>query len=134
MRTTATAARIAAALLAAAVTGCGGGSSSSSPASSTPSPAASSPASTASTGAGNAAAGKTVFTQTADPSCASCHTLADANANGSIGPDLDQLKPSYDAVVAQVTSGGGQMPPYGGSLSKQQIEDVATYVSSVAGS
>jgi len=47
-----------------------------------------------------------------------------------VGPNLDQLKPSYDAVVAQVTNGGGAMPPFKDTLTEQQIKDVAAYVSS----
>jgi mono/diheme cytochrome c family protein len=32
--------------------------------------------------------------------------------------------------VTQVTNGGGGMPPFGETLSEQQIQDVAAYVSS----
>jgi len=80
---------------------------------------------------GDPAAGKTVFTSAG---CASCHTLADAGATAAVGPNLDAVKPSYENVVAQVTNGGGAMPPFKDTLSAQQIEDVAAYVSSVAGS
>ncbi len=38
------------------------------------------------------------------------------------------MKPSYDKVVSQVTNGGGGMPPFGDSLTEQQIQDVAAYV------
>jgi outer membrane protein assembly factor BamB len=65
--------------------------------------------------------------------CASCHTLAAAGSTGTVGPNLDQLKPSDAAVVKQVTNGGGGMPAFGSSLSKAQINSVALYVSSVAG-
>src|SRR4051794_18482533 len=34
--------------------------------------------------------------------CSSCHTLADAAATGSIGPNLDDLKPSEPSVESQV--------------------------------
>jgi cytochrome c6 len=78
--------------------------------------------------AGDATAGKEVFLGTAG--CSSCHTLADARSTGNVGPNLDALKPSYDAVVTQVTNGGGGMPPFKGTLSEQQIQDVAAYVSS----
>ena len=44
--------------------------------------------------------------------------------------NLDDLKPPYDAVVSQVTNGGGGMPAFGDSLSEEQIQDVAAYVSS----
>src|SRR5215475_6885006 len=85
--------------------------------------------STTPTAKGNAAAGKTVFTS----NCSSCHTLADANAKGTIGPNLDDLKPDDATVARQVTNGGGAMPAFKDSLSAQQIQDVAAYVSSVAG-
>jgi alcohol dehydrogenase (cytochrome c) len=74
-------------------------------------------------------AGMTVF----DSTCASCHTLAAAGSTGTVGPNLDQLKPSDALVVHQVTNGGGGMPAFGSSLSKSQIQAVALFVSSVAG-
>jgi mono/diheme cytochrome c family protein len=80
---------------------------------------------------GDAAAGKTVFTSAG---CVSCHTLADAGASGSVGPNLDQAKPSRELVVERVTNGSGVMPPFKDQLSSTQIADVAAYVSSVAGS
>ena len=76
------------------------------------------------------AAGKKVFASTG---CGGCHTLADAGTTGTVGPNLDELKPSAEQVSAIVTSGKGQMPPYGGSLTPQQISDVADYVSQAAG-
>ena len=83
-------------------------------------------------GQGDPVAGKAVFTGSAG--CVGCHTLADAGATGTVGPNLDTLKPSYDAVVKQVTNGGAVMPPFKGTLTEKQIQDVAAYVSSVAGS
>ena len=81
---------------------------------------------------GDAAAGKAVFTGSAG--CKGCHTLKDAGAAGTVGPNLDQLKPAYDKVVTQVTNGGAIMPSFKNTLTPQQIQDVAAYVSSVAGS
>ena len=81
--------------------------------------------------AGDAVAGKEVFL--GESGCSGCHTLADAGSTGTIGPNLDAVKPSYDKVVSQVTNGGGVMPPFGDKLTEQQIQDVAAYVSSVAG-
>jgi len=75
---------------------------------------------------GDAAAGKQVF-DTAG--CGGCHTFAAAGSTGSVGPNLDDLAPSYDAVVSQVTNGGGVMPAFKDSLSEQQIQDVAAFVS-----
>jgi mono/diheme cytochrome c family protein len=82
-------------------------------------------------GGGDAAAGKEVF---ASAGCGSCHTLADAGASGSVGPTLDNAKPTTDLVVDRVTNGKGAMPAFKGQLDEQQIQDVAAYVSSVAGS
>ena len=80
---------------------------------------------------GDPTAGKAVFTGSAG--CVGCHTLADAGAKGTVGPNLDQVKPTYDKIVTQVTNGGGAMPPFKGTLTTQQIQDVAAYISSVAG-
>jgi len=79
---------------------------------------------------GNASSGKKVF---ASAGCGSCHTLAAANATGTVGPNLDQLKPNYRTVTAQVTLGGAQMPAFKGRLSDQQIADVAQFVVSSTG-
>ncbi len=81
--------------------------------------------------AGDAAAGKEVFESAG---CASCHTLADAGATGSVGPNLDEAQPPADLVFERVTNGQGVMPSFGDQLSEQQRRDVAAYVSSVAGS
>jgi cytochrome c553 len=91
------------ALLAAAVlvAGCGGGKSATNP------------------------SGAKVF---ASAGCGGCHALSAAKANGQTGPNLDQLKPSYDAVVRQVSSGGAGMPSFSAKLSKSQIRDVANYI------
>lgn len=74
---------------------------------------------------GDPQAGKSVF---AEAGCGSCHTLKDAGASGSIGPDLDRLKPPADRVIRQVENGGGSMPAFAGRLSAKQIHDVAAYV------
>ena len=79
---------------------------------------------------GDATAGKAVFTSAG---CTGCHTLADAGSNGNVGPNLDQVKPSLALVVTRVTNGKSPMPSFKGQLSEKQIEDVAAYVSSVAG-
>jgi cbb3-type cytochrome c oxidase subunit III len=74
--------------------------------------------------------GKSIFGQAG---CGSCHTLKDAASTGTVGPNLDQLKPPEPRVVTQVTNGGAQMPAFKGRLTPAQIEAVAKYVSSVAG-
>ena len=77
-----------------------------------------------------AAQGKQVFAQAG---CGACHTLKDAGSNGTVGPNLDTLKPDEPRVERQVTNGGNGMPPFKGQLSNEQIKAVASYVSSVAG-
>jgi mono/diheme cytochrome c family protein len=73
--------------------------------------------------------GKTIF----QAECASCHTLAAASAKGTIGPNLDQLKPNETIVQHQVEVGGGVMPAFKGTLSAAQIAAVAKFVASSAG-
>jgi cytochrome c6 len=80
-------------------------------------------------GGGGAADGKQVFAD----NCSSCHTLKDAGATGTVGPNLDQAKPPKSLVVDRVTNGKSVMPSFKGTLSPQQIQAVADYVSSVAG-
>jgi outer membrane protein assembly factor BamB len=87
------------------------------------------PTTTTSSGGASLTAGKGVF----NANCASCHTLADANAHGSVGPNLDDLKPDKATVARQVRNGGGGMPAFGGRLSDAQIAQVAAYVAAVAG-
>lgn len=118
------------AVTALAVSACGGSGGSSSSSADTGA-ATSTPATTTSSGGGNAslAAGKKVFVA----NCGSCHTLANADAGGQVGPNLDDLKPDMATVVHQVTNGGGGMPAFGSQLSAAQIQAVAKYVSSVAG-
>jgi mono/diheme cytochrome c family protein len=75
------------------------------------------------------AAGKTVFTT----NCGSCHTLKEAGTTGEVGPNLDELEPDLATVEKQVENGGGGMPPFKGTLSPEEITNVATFVSTVAG-
>ncbi|HEY8704270.1 MAG TPA: c-type cytochrome [Gaiellaceae bacterium] len=79
---------------------------------------------------GDPAAGKGLFTKSG---CVGCHTLADAHATGTVGPNLDQAKPDYRKATARVTLGKGAMPSFKGQLSDQQIADVASYVVKATG-
>ncbi|HXE44451.1 MAG TPA: c-type cytochrome [Conexibacter sp.] len=69
----------------------------------------------------------------ASAGCVGCHTLKAANASGNVGPNLDELQPSFEAVKTQVTNGGGPMPAFKGTLSPAEIDAVARYVSENAG-
>jgi cytochrome c6 len=79
---------------------------------------------------GDPTAGKQVF-QSAG--CVGCHTLADANAHGTVGPNLDQAKPPLSLAVARVTKGAGAMPSFKSQLSTKQIADVTAYVVKATG-
>jgi mono/diheme cytochrome c family protein len=79
--------------------------------------------------AAQVAAGKKVF---ASAGCGKCHTLVQAKSHGSVGPNLNTIKPSYSVILNQVTNGGRFMPPFstaqGGALSTTQLKNVAAFV------
>ena len=77
----------------------------------------------------NIAQGRQVFLSAG---CAGCHTLADAGATGTVGPDLDSAQPSASLVAERVRDGKGVMPSFAGKLSDAEIAAVAAYVSSSA--
>ena len=74
---------------------------------------------------GDATAGKAIF---ASKGCGGCHTLKAAGASGNVGPNLDDVKPSFELAVTRVTKGKGVMPTFGDQLKPQQIADVAQFV------
>ena len=85
-------------------------------------------------GCGSAGAGSTgprTPKQTFAGTCGSCHTLKDAGTSGSFGPNLDALAPDRARVRAAIKAGPGGMPA--GLLDGKDADDVATYVSTVAG-
>jgi mono/diheme cytochrome c family protein len=79
---------------------------------------------------GDANAGKQVF-ETAG--CAGCHTLKDAGATGTVGPNLDAVKPPLSKIITQVVNGGAIMPAFKDKLTAKQIADVAAYVVKASG-
>ncbi len=115
-------------LIAAALVGCGGdgdddggnGGGATSPPAQTSEPARTAPPT---------ADGAEVFAS----NCASCHTLAAADAGGVTGPNLDDLQPSVDEVRSQVIEGGGGMPAFEGDLSTEEIDAVSVYGADNAG-
>ena len=60
--------------------------------------------------------------------CGVCHALRDANSDGQIGPNLDQLKPKLEQIVYSVTNGIGVMPSFEGMLTVEEINAVAYYI------
>jgi cytochrome c oxidase subunit 2 len=101
-------------------------------------------------GGGGAAAAvnaKQLFTSgnpsTGATACATCHTLADAGAQGQVGPDLDKVLKGKDAAFIKesivdpnkVIAPGYQpniMPPnFGDTLSAEQVDALVKYLSTV---
>ncbi|GAB1579976.1 c-type cytochrome [Bordetella petrii] len=82
--------------------------------------------------AADAEAGRALFTKGATPACAVCHTLADAGAAGTIGPDLDELKPDAKRVAQAVRNGIGVMPAFE-ALSDADVQVLAEYVAAATG-
>jgi cbb3-type cytochrome c oxidase subunit III len=79
---------------------------------------------------GEAPDGKAIF---AEAGCGGCHTLEAAGATGTVGPNLDDVKPSKELAIDRVTNGKGVMPSFKDSYSAEQIAAVADYVSKNAG-
>ncbi len=67
------------------------------------------------------------------PSCAICHTLQDAEAEGAVGPVLDELKPTAARVKKALIEGVGIMPSFAEKLTPAQIDALALYVSRASG-
>jgi mono/diheme cytochrome c family protein len=92
------------------------------------------PATTKTTATAPAAAagpGKELFAAT----CSGCHTLAAADAHGTVGPNLDDLKPDAALVETAIHDGGtgsGAMPK--DLLQGEQATQVAEFVAKATGS
>jgi len=90
--------------------------------------------------AGDPAAGKEIFTTTAQPSCSTCHTLKEAGATQTIGPNLDEVLKGKDAAFihesivdpnAEVATGyqPGIMPQtYGEQLDEKPLADLVAFL------
>ena len=76
------------------------------------------------TNPGSPKKGKAIFVA----NCTTCHILKAANGRGTIGPNLDQKKPSYKLIITRVTNGKSPMIPFKGTLTTAQIQDVSAFV------
>jgi mono/diheme cytochrome c family protein len=79
---------------------------------------------------GDATAGAALFK---NGPCGGCHTLADAGTHGTVGPNLDQAKPSLSLAVDRLLNGAGAMPSFKATFSTKQIADIAAYVVKTTG-
>jgi cytochrome c6 len=78
---------------------------------------------------GHPDAGEQLFEQEmVEPTCGACHTLQAAEWGGGFAPNLDLVQPGYERVLTAITEGPGAMPSYRGTLTEQQLRDVAAYV------
>lgn len=67
--------------------------------------------------------------------CGSCHTLAEADTSGAVGPDLDDLQPDAALVTAAIENGGagsGVMPA--NIVSGEDAQLIADFVAESVGS
>jgi mono/diheme cytochrome c family protein len=71
--------------------------------------------------------GRDLFAST----CGACHTLTAAGTTGTVGPNLDDLKPDQATVRAAIQSGPGAMPA--NLLTGAQAQQVAAFVAASAG-
>ena len=73
-----------------------------------------------------AEASRTLFTQYG---CGSCHSFADANGFGSIGPAIDGNDAlSVEYVNQTISNGQGAMPGFGGMGSEEESETLSRYI------
>ncbi|MEK6274387.1 MAG: c-type cytochrome [Actinomycetota bacterium] len=79
---------------------------------------------------GSGSPGAKVF---ADAGCGGCHTMATAGSKGTVGPNLDELRPNQERVERQVENGGNGMPSFADKLTPAEIEQVAAFVAVSAG-
>ena len=63
--------------------------------------------------------------------CGGCHTLAAAGTTGTVGPNLDDLKPDQATVQAAIKEGPGAMPA--NLLTAAQAQQVAAFVAASTG-
>ncbi|WP_010647926.1 PQQ-binding-like beta-propeller repeat protein [Oceanobacillus massiliensis] len=66
-----------------------------------------------------------------EANCLACHGTE--GANGHNGPNLQtsSIAPDKDAVMKRVKEGGESMPSFEGTLTEQEIDDVAAYISEI---
>jgi mono/diheme cytochrome c family protein len=115
---------LAALVLALTLAGCGGNDDAADEPADTPPPAE-----TEEPTDGAEPAGRQLFIA----NCGACHTLSDADTSGTIGPPLDNHGLSEDDIETQVREGGGGMPPFEGTLSDEEIQEVVAYVAAQGG-
>src|SRR4029453_5681356 len=80
--------------------------------------------------AGSGTPGEKVFSSAGG---AACPTVGAGGGKGTVGPNLDELRPNEQTVKRQVTNGGNGMPSFKSKLSPTEIQQVAAFVSTASG-
>jgi mono/diheme cytochrome c family protein len=60
--------------------------------------------------------------------CGGCHILEAAGSHGTAGPNLDQAQPDLALALKRIRYGGGGMPAFAGTLTDDQIRQLARFV------
>lgn len=81
---------------------------------------------------GDPEAGRDAFILGTDPRCGDCHTIAEAGTTGTIGPNLDELQPTFEQVLAAIDEGPGEMPSFA-DMSPVVKDNIAAYIATYAG-
>ena len=71
--------------------------------------------------------GKKIFLEKTQPACGICHTLDDAQVQGKVGPNLDQMNLTEQQILTALRHGVGAMPAQT-TLSEEQIQKLTQYI------
>ena len=76
---------------------------------------------------GNLIVGRDAFLVGTEPRCGECHTLADAGTTAKVASNLDEVKPTFDEVIAAMDEGPGAMPKFR-DVNPDVKDSIAAYV------
>ena len=74
--------------------------------------------------------GYQLFNNAAQPTCAACHSLKAAGANGVVGPNLDELRPDTQRIRTALAQGVGAMPAYADQLTDAEVTALVAFITS----
>jgi len=80
--------------------------------------------------------GPALYSEFTQPTCATCHTLANAGAQSDRASSLDALRPPARVTIESLVGGtirAHDAQRYEHNLTNQQIADLASYIEQVAG-
>jgi mono/diheme cytochrome c family protein len=88
---------------------------------------------------GDPAKGKEIFTKTANPTCASCHTFTPAGSDAKVGPNLDTGLQGKDPqfILESIVNPSAEVTPefqdimpkdYATKLDSEQLADLVAFL------